>query len=938
MRHHWFYSALIGLLFLSPTFARGQDHPAQWDDEPNEISWEHFAGSRFAFADFADWWSKLPAQRRQSALDAAKNAGMLAPQPAQYPSVLIQGEAFKGDRWSAANVDGRAVLEGPAGHGGPTASLVVNVPQAGTYRLWARWWNLPGYHNSFELRIRPGSTKDYHYSWQATAQGDYLDHRFAFAWFMRRDRSPEYQKRPVTYQADKKGFQWESAPLVKLPKGPVVIEFSPTVHQGPYTGRRIDCFLLTQDPLLVPGDQDIPDGRAGDAASMIVDQQKSPTANQTTWRTWCIRPGAMPPAAAPKPVAAIWHEWHDELINRLAKGQTHNVHEKELTYEVYFDRNWNLIGTPAMVAAEAAELQSPGTRVNGFFKWIEAETFTSAKGWTPADDTTAGGGKALQASYSNGPAEASITVQAPHEGAYRLWVRASRIRGHYSTFEVAVRQGNQLVHEEKYHDLPPKDAPGGYSYAWLPIELPLKAGPCQIVLSKNLGKSPYAYRKIDCVALTDDLNWKPRGLQHPVPAGVPEDRPKLVEAAKAARAVAWLADPQDQWTGFTMTDWPTSAKQIVGASPVPIDVQPGAVASRVLHLTNPSGRPITLTPSVTAEGTLLNWRVVAWQFHPKYGWQPMPLLRRHSVTIPPHLSAALWLDFDARTLPPGTQSAALDLGAQKIQFQVNVGGTDLRQAPVPLVGGFCHPFSLPDGWRTFADIGLNVEHGPMISKEQMRQYGIRLIVLSLGAPKSPEQVHDVVKTVQSLGLDYSDWTWRISDEPNKRTYPKWVAAAKAIRQADPKIRIWCNPGEIEGSTPEAVTAMSPWIDVFCPYINQFTRAPDAAYKKLVTNLGSSKLLYTTPCAREKSPAAPLELLALAKMALDNGRDGWDCFTLCGYYSATASAWDEVNAPFGAQAVSIYPGAHRQVIGSRNLEAVRQAIQDWKAGRLAGNAQ
>jgi hypothetical protein len=31
----------------------------------------------------------------------------------------------------------------------------------------------------------------------------------------------------------------------------------------------------------------------------------------------------------------------------------------------------------------------------------------------------------------------------------------------------------------------------------------------------------------------------------------------------------------------------------------------------------------------------------------------------------------------------------------------------------------------------------------------------------------------------------------------------------------------------------------------------------------------------------------------------------------------------------AQAVSIYPGAWTRVIGSRNLEADRQAIQAWK---------
>jgi hypothetical protein len=101
----------------------------------------------------------------------------------------------------------------------------------------------------------------------------------------------------------------------------------------------------------------------------------------------------------------------------------------------------------------------------------------------------------------------------------------------------------------------------------------------------------------------------------------------------------------------------------------------------------------------------------------------------------------------------------------------------------------------------------------------------------------------------------------------------------------------------------------------------------------MATLGHPKLLYTTPCFREKSPAAPLELLSLADLALKNGRDGWDCFTLRGFYPESASAWDEVNAPFPDQAVSMYPGSARRVIGSRNLEALRQAIQNWKAAKM-----
>ena len=250
------------------------------------------------------------------------------------------------------------------------------------------------------------------------------------------------------------------------------------------------------------------------------------------------------------------------------------------------------------------------------------------------------------------------------------------------------------------------------------------------------------------------------------------------------------------------------------------------------------------------------------------------------------------------------------------------------------MGGFCSPWPDIAGWQFFKKYDLTTVHGVVISKAQMQQYGIKLFVVSLGDPQSAEYVADIVNTLQTMGLDYSDWAWKISDEPNKNSYPKWVEAAKALRAFNPKIRIWNNVGEIQGSTPEAVTAMSPWVDIFCPYISQFA-SKDATYEKLIYTLGNPKLLYTTPCFREKSPGAPLELLGLADAAIKYNRDGWDAFSLRNYYSYAASAWDEVNAPFGAQAISMYPGAWHQVIGSRNMEAVRVAVQRWKTAQVVG---
>ena len=381
-----------------------------------------------------------------------------------------------------------------------------------------------------------------------------------------------------------------------------------------------------------------------------------------------------------------------------------------------------------------------------------------------------------------------------------------------------------------------------------------------------------------------------------------------------------------------MTNWPEDSRRIIGSTPVSIEVQPGAVGSRVLHLTNPSDQPITVAPRITTGSDLLGWRLVAYQFSPAFGWQPMPLLNRHEVTIPPHLTASLWLTFEARNLSPGVRAATLNLGSQQIEFKVNVTGTDIRHAKAPFVGGWSDPWPVPEGWKTFADIGLNIVHRKALPGDQMEKFQIALCNVTLGTPKSAEQVHEIVSAMKSMGLDYGDWTWEIMDEPSKKTYEKWIEAAKIIRQADPKVRIWCNPGWIGASTAESVTAMAPWIDVFCPYVDHFA-AKDSAYQTLLSNLGNPKLLYTTPCYNEKSPGAPLELLQMTDLALKHNRDGWDTFSLRHFYPYAASAWDEVNAMDPAQAVSMFPGAWNQVIGSRNLEAERQAIQNWKTAKM-----
>ena len=92
------------------------------------------------------------------------------------------------------------------------------------------------------------------------------------------------------------------------------------------------------------------------------------------------------------------------------------------------------------------------------------------------------------------------------------------------------------------------------------------------------------------------------------------------------------------------------------------------------------------------------------------------------------------------------------------------------------------------------------------------------------------------------------------------------------------------------------------------------------------------MYYTTPCFGEKAPNAPWELLGEYGGALGCGLDGWAFFALQYGFGYSNSMWDEANNYMADQAVSIYRGAAWQTISTRNAEAVREAVQRFRAAK------
>ena len=119
------------------------------------------------------------------------------------------------------------------------------------------------------------------------------------------------------------------------------------------------------------------------------------------------------------------------------------------------------------------------------------------------------------------------------------------------------------------------------------------------------------------------------------------------------------------------------------------------------------------------------------------------------------------------------------------------------------------------------------------------------------------------------------------------------------------------------------------MDVFCPYVNHFRSKDSEHIRKTLPETGKIKLLYTTPCFHEKSPASPMQIFAVAQAAKRYKRHGFNFFSGFSTYTYSNSIWDEMNAMNAAQSVNFYPGSNGRTLSTRNLEALREAIQEFR---------
>ncbi len=175
------------------------------------------------------------------------------------------------------------------------------------------------------------------------------------------------------------------------------------------------------------------------------------------------------------------------------------------------------------------------------YLWLEPEWFEGVKGsfayWTgTAKPTGAWGiaGPGISAEWSQGgesewnsmgaaAAETSARCHRdlviPRGGKYRVWVRYVDHRKKTEPFRVTLEQGGKpaLTGELGVRPVvPPNDEYQlfwGFSFGWGSLDGILKEGPARLVLT--IDKAGEAWRQVDAVLITDDLEYVPAGREKP---------------------------------------------------------------------------------------------------------------------------------------------------------------------------------------------------------------------------------------------------------------------------------------------------------------------------------------------------------------------------------------------------------------------------------------
>jgi hypothetical protein len=209
-------------------------------------------------------------------------------------------------------------------------------------------------------------------------------------------------------------------------------------------------------------------------------------------------------------------------------------------------------------------------------------------------------------------------------------------------------------------------------------------------------------------------------------------------------------------------------------------------------------------------------------------------------------------------------------------------------------------------------------------------------------------VRALVQEAEALGLSYDDWYAELWDEPGEANSPLYGSLCRIIRDADPQVRIYCNPcfwvgnGVLDDAQVSA--ALSPWyrecVDVSVPLFLLLDDRPQCF--ELFDAPRAVRAFYSVSTQSAKGEASA-QVEGYRRQAWDAFRRGWNGWGFYSYYAPRENPWTDFDQSWSEDMPDyqmVYPGP-RAPIPTRQSEAVREGWEDYcllSLLRSQGNSQ
>jgi hypothetical protein len=789
------------------------------------------------------------------------DAAALEP-PATITRLLLEPELLNEEQLGGWGVDKECIVSG-AGDAGPTVSLPLCVPSAGLYRLWVQYYGNPDSRGVTSLRI---------YRQGLEAQGPIA-------------QADEFYDQP----APQSGPQWHDL-LIDLPAGDLVVKLGHVTRwwhgQGGYDRRRVDCVYVTDEWWAAPPEAETRQAMRESTAPAGAQWTLSPAlaaADVPTWRWWQVRPLSWENATANPKLFVLSREFWSQQVRNLAErdyAEDHQPDYREPQRQVIYDDTWNMVANPVRIRRQISTLTADVSRQPLGYHYVWHDVGSHVEGIN-ADGNYQnsphasygnwyGGPGRLESSYGNPHGTVTTLVPVTTPGKYTVWVLSNPTNLSYTApwFGKVSAEGREQF---TYHH------EGKIPSVWMKMgDVAVeKPGDVKVDFILDDAGSGETYRRIYTLFLVDDPNFTPTGtVRPPWTVEMFRARAAQVGAKPSDRMLLWLSD--DPYRPLSQEVW---ADQVAAGDSWPYEPVTGTARVKAMHvardtcqavqvvLRNLTDEPIktdvSVGPLTGAGGTFadaVTWRAEAFAPYggDRQAWTPFFLIRRLDITLPPLNVAGVWLTLDTRGVPAGEYESRIRFrpaGAPEHTVTLKVRVSPIRPEPKQpvLIDGWTQPHEGEAYLRDFVEHGLNVWPGEM-SKQDMQRWGIRQLRLSWG---SNSGAAEWVRRLKSLGLDYSDYFVGILDEPSGTTeeaLQPFLDAAKALREADPNVRICFNPSE--AAQLGTFQVLAPYCDIWNPYsLHVFSPYYGNPEKKEIY-LRKPWLWYTTPCLWDKTAREP----------------------------------------------------------------------------------